>query len=91
MIARLTKPECLTARMQVLGDVQTTYRNFAVYAADNSPASRRGHSASPMTARCSNDWPASGPEPPLGRYVLGVDGHAVGHTHQHGRSVHWWG
>jgi len=28
--------ECLTAFMQVLGDVATTYRNFAVYAADNS-------------------------------------------------------
>ena len=34
---------------------------------------------------------ATGPEPPPGRYVLGVDGHAVGHTHQHGRSLHWWG
>lgn len=34
---------------------------------------------------------ASGPEPPPGRYVLGVDGQAVGHTHQHGRSLHWWG
>ncbi len=27
---------CLTARMQVLGDVQATYRNFAVYAVDHS-------------------------------------------------------
>ncbi len=34
---------------------------------------------------------ATGPEPPPGRYVLGIDGHAVGHTHQHGRSLHWWG
>ncbi len=34
---------------------------------------------------------ATGPEPPPGRYVLGVDGRAVGHTHPHGRSVHWWG
>jgi hypothetical protein len=33
---------------------------------------------------------ASGPEPPPGRYVLGVDGLAVGHTQQHGRSLHWW-
>jgi hypothetical protein len=34
---------------------------------------------------------ATGPEPPPGRYVLGVDGYAVGHTQQHGRSLHWWG
>ena len=34
---------------------------------------------------------ATGPEPPPGRYVLGVNGRAVGHTHQHGRSLHWWG
>jgi hypothetical protein len=34
---------------------------------------------------------STGPEPPPGRYVLGVDGQAVGHTHQHGRSLHWWG
>jgi hypothetical protein len=34
---------------------------------------------------------ATGPEPPPGRYVLGVDGQAVGHTHQHGRSLHWYG
>ena len=33
---------------------------------------------------------ATGPVPPPGRYVLGVDGRAVGHTHQHGRSLHWW-
>ena len=33
---------------------------------------------------------ATGPEPPPGRYVLGVDGRSVGHTHQHGRSLHWW-
>jgi hypothetical protein len=32
---------------------------------------------------------ATGPPPPPGRYVLGVDGRAVGHTHQHGRSLHW--
>ncbi|GAA2494924.1 DUF2332 domain-containing protein [Terrabacter carboxydivorans] len=32
----------------------------------------------------------SGPPPPPGRYVLGVDGRAVGHTHQHGRGLHWW-
>ena len=34
---------------------------------------------------------ATGPEPPPGRYVLAVDGHAVAHTHQHGRDLHWWG
>lgn len=34
---------------------------------------------------------ATGPEPPPARYVLGVDGRSVGHTHQHGRSLHWWG
>ena len=34
---------------------------------------------------------STGPEPPPGRYVLGVDGLAVGHTHQHGRSLHWCG
>lgn len=33
---------------------------------------------------------ATGPEPPPGRYVVGVDGQAVGHAHQHGRSLHWW-
>lgn len=31
------------------------------------------------------------PEPPAGRFVLGVDGRAVGHTHGHGLSLHWWG
>ena len=34
---------------------------------------------------------ASGPQPPPGRFVLGVDGHAVGHAQGHGRSLHWWG
>lgn len=34
---------------------------------------------------------ATGPEPPPGRFVLGVDGQAVAHTHGHGRSLHWWG
>jgi hypothetical protein len=45
----------------------------------------------------SNDRPGAlpavtgtGPEPPPGRYVLAVDGRAVGHTQQHGRSLHWW-
>jgi hypothetical protein len=45
----------------------------------------------------SNDRPgalravtASGPEPPPGRCVLAMDGQAVGHTQQHGRSLHWW-
>lgn len=33
---------------------------------------------------------ATGPQPPPGRYVLAVDGRVVGHTHQHGRSLHWW-
>ncbi len=33
---------------------------------------------------------ATGPEPPPGRYVLALDGRAVGHTQQHGRSLHWW-
>ncbi len=27
---------------------------------------------------------------PDGRFVLGVDGRVVGHTHGHGRSLHWW-
>ena len=34
---------------------------------------------------------ATGPTPPPGRFVLGLDGHTVGHTHGHGRSLHWWG
>lgn len=45
----------------------------------------------------SNDRPGAlpavtgtGPEPPPGRYVLAMDGQAVGHTQQHGRSLHWW-
>lgn len=33
---------------------------------------------------------ASGPEPPFGRFVLAIDGQAVGHTHAHGRALHWW-
>ncbi|WP_435771581.1 DUF2332 domain-containing protein [Nocardioides sp. SYSU DS0651] len=32
----------------------------------------------------------TGPEPPYGRFVLGVDGRSVGHTHGHGRSLGWW-
>jgi hypothetical protein len=34
---------------------------------------------------------ATGPHAPPARYVLAVDGQAVGHTQQHGRSLHWWG
>ncbi len=33
---------------------------------------------------------ATGPEPPPGRYVLAMDGQAVGHTQQHGGGLHWW-
>jgi hypothetical protein len=33
---------------------------------------------------------ATGPEPPHGQFVLGLDGRAVGHTHGHGRTLHWW-
>lgn len=33
---------------------------------------------------------ATGPEPPYGQFVLGLDGRAVGHTHGHGRTLHWW-
>ena len=32
---------------------------------------------------------ATGPEPPHGRFVLGLDGRAVGHAHAHGRALHW--
>ena len=32
----------------------------------------------------------TGPEPPGGRFVLAIDGQSVGHTHGHGRSLHWW-
>ncbi len=32
----------------------------------------------------------TGPEPPTGRFVLGIDGRSVGHTHGHGRALHWW-
>ncbi|MFC5730362.1 MULTISPECIES: DUF2332 domain-containing protein [Nocardioides] len=32
---------------------------------------------------------ATGPEPPFGQFVLGLDGRAVGHTHSHGRKLHW--
>lgn len=31
-----------------------------------------------------------GPETPGGRFALAIDGRAVGHTHGHGRSLHWW-
>jgi hypothetical protein len=53
--------------------------------------------ADPRVHWVSNDRPGAlpavtgtAPEPPPGRYVLAVDGQAVGHTHQHGRSLHWW-
>ena len=37
------------------------------------------------------DVTASAPEPtPSGQFVLGLDGQAVGHTHGHGRTLHWW-
>jgi hypothetical protein len=52
---------------------------------------RRVHWVSNERPRALPAVTASGPEPPPGRYVLGVDGLAVGHTHQHGRSLHWWG
>ncbi|KAA1427950.1 DUF2332 domain-containing protein [Nocardioides antri] len=32
----------------------------------------------------------TGPEPPFGQFVLGLDGRSVGHTHGHGRTLHWW-
>jgi hypothetical protein len=33
---------------------------------------------------------ATGPEPPSGQFVLGLDGQSLGHTHGHGRTLHWW-
>ena len=33
---------------------------------------------------------ATGPPPPAGQFVLGLDGRSVGHTHGHGRTLHWW-
>jgi hypothetical protein len=33
---------------------------------------------------------ATGPRPPAGQFVLGLDGRSLGHTHGHGRSLHWW-
>jgi hypothetical protein len=33
---------------------------------------------------------ATGPEPPAGQFVLGLDGQSLGHTHGHGRTLHWW-
>lgn len=32
---------------------------------------------------------ATAPDPPPGRFVLGIDGRSVGYTHGHGRSLHW--
>ncbi|WP_152363912.1 DUF2332 domain-containing protein [Microlunatus speluncae] len=32
----------------------------------------------------------TGPDAPAGRFVLGVDGRAVGHTEGHGAALHWW-
>lgn len=32
---------------------------------------------------------ATAPDPPPGRFVLGIDGRSVGHTHGHGRALHW--
>jgi hypothetical protein len=52
---------------------------------------RRLHWVSNERPRALPSVTVTGPEPPPGRYVLGVDGNAVGHTHQHGRSLHWWG
>lgn len=34
---------------------------------------------------------ATGPEPPPGQFVFGLDGRSMGHTHGHGRTLHWWG
>ncbi len=53
-------------------------------------ADQRLHWVSNERPRALPAVTASGPEPPPGRYVLAVDGQAVGHTHQHGRSLHWW-
>ena len=36
------------------------------------------------------DVTATGPKPPAGQFVLGLDGRSVGHTHGHGRTLHWW-
>jgi len=36
------------------------------------------------------DVTATGPEPPPGQFVLGLDGRSLGHTHGHGRTLHWW-
>jgi len=36
------------------------------------------------------DVTATGPLPPSGQFVLGLDGVSLGHTHGHGRSLHWW-
>ncbi len=33
---------------------------------------------------------ATGPEPPPGRFVLGIDGRSVAFTHGHGRALEWW-
>ena len=54
-------------------------------------ADRRLHWVSNERPRALPAVTATGPEPPPARYVLAVDGRAVGHTHQHGRSLHWWG
>jgi hypothetical protein len=45
--------------------------------------SNEGHGVLPRVT-------ATGPRPPAGRFVLGIDGRSVGHTHGHGRSLHWW-
>ena len=29
--------------------------------------------------------------PPVGRFVLGLDGRGLAWTHGHGRSLSWWG
>ncbi len=36
------------------------------------------------------DVTATGPDAPPGQFVLGLDGRALGHTHGHGRTLHWW-
>jgi hypothetical protein len=33
---------------------------------------------------------ATGPQAPHGQFVLGLDGRSLGHTHGHGRTLHWW-